>query len=118
MANPRTSPLGVGEAVPWFRAPVLGGSDSYTFDTAGGRAVLMLFFGSAAHPAAAAALAAVQSRRALFDDAGAFFFGITVDPADAEQGRIRQQIPGIRFFLDHDRKVSQIYGAAEAEGDS
>lgn len=118
MATPRTSPLGVGEAAPWFRAPVLSGSDAYTFDTAAGRAMLMLFFGSGAHPAGAAALAALQGRRALFDDVGACFFGVTVDPADAEQGRIAQRIPGIRFFLDYDRRISRIYGAADAEGEA
>ena len=64
----RHSPLGIGEAAPWFRAPVLDGSSSYVFDTVGGRAVLMLFFGTAANPACAAALAAVDARRELFDD--------------------------------------------------
>jgi predicted 2-oxoglutarate/Fe(II)-dependent dioxygenase YbiX len=36
---------------------------------------------------------------------------VTVDPADAAQGRIAQQIPGIRYFLDYDRQVSRLYGA-------
>jgi peroxiredoxin/predicted 2-oxoglutarate/Fe(II)-dependent dioxygenase YbiX len=113
----RRSPLGVGEAAPWFRAPVVDGAADYVFDTVGGRIVLMLFFGTAANPACAAALAAVEDRRALFDDKSACFFGVTVDKTDAAQGRVRSQLPGIRFFLDHDRAVSRAFGATgEGEG--
>lgn len=108
----RKVPLSVGEAAPWFRCATLGGSENYAFDTAGGRPVLMLFFGSAANDAAAVALAAVQARHNLFDDEHAAFFGVTVDPADAKEQRIRRRIPGIRFFLDYDRIVSRAYGAA------
>lgn len=111
----RKAPLGVGEAAPWFHAAALSGSSRYAFDTAAGRPVLMLFFGSAAHPASAAALARVQERRALFDDANAAFFGVTVDPVDSAKARIVQQLPGVRFFLDHDRAVSRAFGA-ENEG--
>src|SRR6185436_9956545 len=57
---------------------------------------------------------AVQARRDLFDDENAAFFGISVDPSDAAEKRIRRQLPGIRFFLDYDGKVSQAFGAAEA----
>lgn len=112
MAQARKIPLGLGEAAPWFRCATLGGTDNYAFDAAAGRPLLMLFFGSAATPAAAVALAAMEGRRALFDDDRAAFFGITVDPADAAEGRIRKRIPGIRFFLDYDQAVSRAYGAA------
>ena len=104
-----------GDAAPWFRAPALGGSPNYVFDTAAGRPILMLFFGSARLPPAAAALAQVQARRALFDDANACFFGISCDPTDASEGRIAQQLPGIRFFLDLDRRLSRLFGAAPEE---
>jgi predicted 2-oxoglutarate/Fe(II)-dependent dioxygenase YbiX/peroxiredoxin len=107
----RRAPLGIGEAAPWFHAPVLDGSDRYSFDTAGGRAVLLLFLGSAGHAVAAGPLMQVQAKRALFDDDSACFFGITVDPADAATGRIRPQLPGIRFVLDYDRAVSRAFGA-------
>ena len=117
MASARKSPLGLGEAAPWFRCATLEGNDQYAFDSAGGRAILMLFFGSAANPAVAAALAAMERRADLFDDDNACFFGITVDPTDAAEKRIRKRIPGIRFFLDYDRAVSRAYGAAD-EGPS
>jgi predicted 2-oxoglutarate/Fe(II)-dependent dioxygenase YbiX/peroxiredoxin len=105
-----------GDTAPWFRVPALSGSPSYVFDTAAGRPILLLFFGTAAEPLSAAALASVQEKRTLFDDAHACFFGVTVDPSDAAQGRIAQQLPGIRFFLDYDRTVSRLYGAEAGKG--
>ncbi|QNM83920.1 2OG-Fe(II) oxygenase [Sphingomonas sabuli] len=69
----------------------------------------MLFYGSAARPEAAAALALVAANRRLFDDDKACFFGITSDPTDPGAGRIAQQIPGIRHFLDFDRKLGALY---------
>lgn len=111
-------PLNVGEAAPWFRAATLKGSEAYAFDVAGGRPVLMLFFGTANNPACASALAQIRARRDLFDDVRAAFFGVTVDPSDAERERIRPRIPGIRFFLDYDRAVSRAFGAAADEGEA
>ncbi|HYN45241.1 MAG TPA: 2OG-Fe(II) oxygenase [Allosphingosinicella sp.] len=117
-ASPQSSrPLRKGAVAPWFHAATLSGPERYAFDTAGGRAVLMLFFGAAANPACAAALAQVQAQRALFDDVRSSFFGVTVDPGDAARGLIRQQLPGIRFFLDYDREVSRAFGAAGANRD-
>ena len=116
MDAPRKSLFGPGEAVPWFRAPALNGSPNYAFDTAGGRVVLLLFFGSAAEPACAEALARIMAVRALFDDRQASFFGISVDPSDAAEGRIRQQLPGLRFFLDYQRQLSASYGAVAEDG--
>jgi len=116
LTKARPAPLGVGEAAPWFRAAVLGGSRTYAFDTVGGRAVLLLFFGSAGHAEAASALASMLKQRRLFDDSHAAFFGVSVDPADAAEGRIRQQLPGLRFFLDYDRAISRAYGADAGEG--
>jgi predicted 2-oxoglutarate/Fe(II)-dependent dioxygenase YbiX/peroxiredoxin len=105
--------LGRGDPAPWFHAPALSGSPNYAFDTVAGRHVLMLFFGSARVAPSAEALALVQRHRNLFDDRSACFFGVTIDAQDAQQGRIAQQLPGIRFFLDLERTVSALYGAAE-----
>ena len=116
MSQPRKSPLGIGEAAPWFHARALGGSDNYGFDTAGGRPILMLFFGSASVPACAGALAKIQANRSLFDDRSASFYGVTVDPTDVSQRRIRQSLPGIRYFLDYERAVSRMFGADPEDG--
>src|SRR5690606_30559001 len=45
-------------------------------------------------------------------DTNAAFFGVTVDREDEAQGRIAQQLPGIRFFLDYTHEVSRLYRAA------
>jgi predicted 2-oxoglutarate/Fe(II)-dependent dioxygenase YbiX len=107
-------PLTPGEPLPWFRARAIGGSDNYVFDTAAGRYILMLFLGRASAPAAEEALRCVARHRALFDDVRACFFGITIDPDDATNGRVAQQLPGIRFFLDPGG-LAGLFGAAPAE---
>lgn len=107
--------LAAGEAAPWFQAATVGGQARYAFHTVAGRHVLLLFFGSSLWPGAADALAAVESARALLDDHSACFFGVTVDPGDAAEGRVAPSLPGIRFFLDHDRQVSALYGAADGD---
>ena len=100
-----------GEPVPWFAARSLHGADRYVFDTVAGRHILLLFLGTAGRDEAAAALRLVMARRGLFDDERACLFGVTVDPADEAEGRIRKLLPGIRWFLDYDRKVSRMFGA-------
>lgn len=101
-----------GEPAPWFNAPALDGSPQYAFDTAAGRDILLLFVDSAGAPAAQAALAHLQARRALFDDDRACFFGVTADPDDAATGRIARSLPGIRWFLDYQRRVASLYGGS------
>jgi predicted 2-oxoglutarate/Fe(II)-dependent dioxygenase YbiX len=104
--------LDVGEAAPWFQAPALSGNPSYVFDSAAGRPILMLLMGSGRWEPSAAALALIVRHRLLFDDVRAGFFGVTIDPSDAAEGRIAQLIPGVRWFLDYDAAVSRAYGAA------
>src|SRR5688572_28178607 len=101
----------IGEPAPWFHAQALEGNPRYAFDTAAGRWIVMLFAGQAGRPELAAALELLAQNRDLFDDGDACFFGVTVDPADAAQGRIAQRLPGVRWFLDYDRAVSTLYGA-------
>ncbi len=108
--------LKVGDPAHRFRAPALGGNENYRFDLAAGRHLLLLFFGSASEPAGAAALKLVAANRTMFDDISACFFGIATSPADAAERRIAQSIPGIRFFLDYDSRISALYGAAMENG--
>jgi predicted 2-oxoglutarate/Fe(II)-dependent dioxygenase YbiX len=101
--------------VPWFRAKAIGGSDNYVFDTVAGRYLLMAFLGRVSDPEAAEALRCVERHRALFDDVRACFFGVTSDPEDASAGRVAQQLPGIRFFLDPAGALAGLFGAAPGE---
>jgi predicted 2-oxoglutarate/Fe(II)-dependent dioxygenase YbiX len=111
----RSRPFLPGEPVPWFRASAIGGSKDYVFDTAAGRYILMLFLGEAGEEKAAEALACVGRHRALFDDVSASFFGVTSDPQDEAAGRVAQQLPGIRFFLDEGGGLAGLFGADRAD---
>lgn len=111
-----TKPLGVGEPAPWFKGAALGGNPRYVFDTTAGRWIVMLLLGNTAGAEQRAALALVAAHRSLFDDDNACFFGVSVDPADAAAGRIAQDLPGIRWFLDYDGGISEAYGALAREG--
>ncbi len=107
-----------GDPAPWFHAAALDGNPRFAFDTVAGRSVVMLFLGGAEWPASREALQLVERHRHLFDDEKACFFGVSIDPADVKQKRIEPSLPGIRWFLDHDRAVSGKYGAVEEEGTS
>ena len=105
-----------GEPAPWFHAKALNGNPRFAFHTAAGRPIMMLFHGSGALPASAAALATVAAHRDLFDDVQASLFGVSIDPSDVSEGRIAQQLPGIRWFIDDDRAISKAYHALVDDG--
>ena len=112
--------LHAGDPIPWFNLPSTD-NPRYAFHSVAGRYVLLGFIGSAARPEAQAALAAIAANRALFDDERACFFGISVDPADREQGRLSPDLPGIRFLFDTTGAVCRDLGvirrdAATPEG--
>ncbi len=106
MANGRFLP---GDPVPWFRA-ASPSNPQYDFSSAAGRFIVLCFFGSAADPVARSALDLVIRNREIFDDSKLCFFGISIDPADAAEQRVRQMIPGIRLFWDFDRAICRRYG--------
>jgi len=101
----------VGDAVPWFQAPVLNGNERFHLDSVGGLHMVLLFVGSAGAERSRAALRLLADNRDLFDDRRACFFGVTCDPEDAAANRIAHQPPGIRWFLDYDGAVTGRYGA-------
>jgi len=110
--------LDVGEGAPTFCAPVLDDNPQFRFDRAAGPLILMLFGGSGGWGPASDAIALVARHAHLFDDKQASFFGVTVDPNDAAQGRIARRLPGIRWFLDYDMAISRLYGAVQGESDT
>ncbi|WP_342150278.1 2OG-Fe(II) oxygenase [Methylorubrum sp. SB2] len=106
--------LSPGDPAPWF-AQASTGNPRYTFDTAAGRYIVLGFYGSAGSEAGQAALAGIARNRALFDDERVSFFGVSLDPSDRSEGRIRDELPGLRHFLDFDWQVSRLYGAVPRE---
>jgi predicted 2-oxoglutarate/Fe(II)-dependent dioxygenase YbiX len=87
----------------------------YVFDSAAGRYIVLGFFVSAGEAKGRAALEAIQANRALFDDARFSFFGISLDPRDEAEGRVRENLPGIRCFWDFDGAVSRLYGSVPSD---
>lgn len=112
-AAPAQRPFAVvapGDPAPWFDQRTLT-KPTYGFDTVAGRYVVLCFFATANDETGRAAIAAAMARPDVFDDARASFFGVTLDPRDEAQGRLREHYPGFRFFLDYDGLVSRLYGA-------
>lgn len=111
--------LNVGTQAPWFHCPA-DVNPRFTFSSLAGRCVLLTFLGSASLPRSREflqELANDRELRALLDDQRACFFGVSIDPNDAARGVV-DAIPGIRFFRDHDRAVSRLYGAfLDEQGD-
>ncbi len=107
---PDYAQLSVGDHAPWFKARSPS-NERYTFNTAGGRWVLMAFLGSAGAEVGAAMWKTAMSMRPAFDDSRIALFAVTIDPADEAEGRIRQSMPGVRIFWDFDGKVGKLYGA-------
>jgi peroxiredoxin/predicted 2-oxoglutarate/Fe(II)-dependent dioxygenase YbiX len=102
--------LEVGEPAPWFevRSPV---NPRFQFSTVAGRYVVLCFFASAAEPASRRILDDILQHRALFDDETFCFFGVSIDPGDEQEERIKEIRPGIHLFWDFDCRISRIYGA-------
>ena len=104
-----------GEPAPWFVARCTS-NERYHFDTVGGRYVVLCFLGSAREAYARALVAGFEAHRGHFDDLRACFFGISIDPADEREGRLKEKLPGYRHIWDFKRGVSAAYGAITPEG--
>jgi peroxiredoxin len=102
--------LSPGAPAPWFRQRCTSNED-YAFHTAAGRYMLLCFFGSMGHASGRDRMAAALALRPLFDDHHLALFGVSTDPADETQARVRSSMPGIRHFWDFDGRVSRLYGA-------
>lgn len=109
-AQARYTRLGTGDPAPWFvgRETI---NPQYRFDTAGGRYIVLCFFGSTRNPMAQGLFKdLLNKQRALFDDNKISFFGVSVDVGD--EGKLKESIPGIRFFQDSDHAISKLYGSS------
>jgi predicted 2-oxoglutarate/Fe(II)-dependent dioxygenase YbiX len=104
-------PLSVGEPAPWFKAAIPG-KERFVFDTVAGRWVLLGFLPPPGE-ARNAAVAAAWHGRMAFDDERAVCF-LTIRDAETI-GRVQNQLPGLRWFLDREGEVSRLYGASDDE---
>ncbi len=81
----------------------------FVFDTVAGRYIVLAFFTSSEAPDGRAVTAFLKANRGLFDDTRLCIFGVTQDRAD--ETRLSDDIPGIRYFWDADGTVARLYGA-------
>ncbi|QOY95779.1 2OG-Fe(II) oxygenase [Massilia sp. UMI-21] len=102
-----------GDPIPEFKARTTS-NPRYTFYTVAGRYVVLSFLGSASDPRVRQVVAHVERRQDVFDDRHASFFGVSVDPDDEACGRLRDRIPGIRYFWDAGLALSRVFGAIDA----
>jgi peroxiredoxin len=81
-----------------------------------GRYVIVCFFDSAGDPSSGRVLQVFEQNYKRFDIDNFCFFGVSTDPDDELLMRVRQQWPGIMFFWDFDRTISQLYGVVPSDG--
>jgi predicted 2-oxoglutarate/Fe(II)-dependent dioxygenase YbiX/peroxiredoxin len=105
-----------GDPAPWFEQRTAA-NPAYSFDTIAGRYVVLCFLASASDDLGRSAIEAARTRPDLFDDRHASFFGVSLDPRDEAEGRLKERYPGIRFFHDFDGEVSRRYGAIPKDAD-
>ena len=106
----RQTLLNWGEPAPWFVARATNNPE-YKFSSLGGCYVVLCFFQSAASSDSRQILGDIWNARGQFNDDNVCFFGVSTDPEDERQERVRQNLPGMRFFWDFDESVSKLYGA-------
>src|SRR5262245_12161327 len=95
-AASRYALIGPGDPAPWFYQRATS-HERYAFDTVGGRYVVMLFLGTAGDQPGRSAIETILAHREIFDDQNFCFFGISLDPSDEREGRLREFVPGIRY---------------------
>lgn len=110
MPSPSYRQLTPGDPAPTFTQRA-SNNPAYRFDMAAGRYVVMCFFLSAAKPSSRAMLEFLKQHRRLFDDERLSFFGVSIDREDETLRRVRQAMPGIRYFWDFDLAISRLFGA-------
>lgn len=107
--------LVAGEPAPWFIAASTS-NPKYHFGSVAGRYVILSFLGSSSIENSQVFLRNLSQVRHFLDDDFCCFFGVTIDPEDKGRSLIQEQLPGIRFFLDFDHRISQQFGVMNEEG--
>jgi predicted 2-oxoglutarate/Fe(II)-dependent dioxygenase YbiX/peroxiredoxin len=106
------APPGFGEPAPFFTAET-DGIANYSIEVAAGRWIVLLVFGSLGLEACRQAHDQVLARRALFNDADAAFYGVSVDAKDRFERGLANAPVGLRYFWDFDQRISRLYGLVE-----
>jgi predicted 2-oxoglutarate/Fe(II)-dependent dioxygenase YbiX/peroxiredoxin len=100
---------GFGEPMPFFTAET-DGIANYSIQVAAGRWLVLMVFGSLGYDIGRDAHEAAMRRRALFNDADAAFFGVSIDPRDRAERGLANTAVGVRYFWDFDLGVCRALG--------
>ena len=106
--------LAPGDLLPKF-SQRSGGLQSFFPDTMAGRYLVFCAYGSATTAEGRRALGTIARFRDRFDDVRFSFFGVSADPADEADGRVKDVLPGIRYLWDFDGTVGRLVGAVARE---
>ena len=105
-------PPAFGEPAPFFTAET-DGIANYSIEVAAGRWIVLTVFGSLGVEVCRAAHDKILARRAIFNDADAAFYGVSVDAKDRFERGLANAPFGLRYFWDFDQKISRLYGLVE-----
>lgn len=103
--------IGFGEPAPSFFAATPT-NPRYRFDSVAGRCVFLAFLGTPTGRATTQLVQEILAARAAFDDRLACLFFVVSDPLDIDRFGIRQEVPGLRYFMDYDNAIATAYGYA------
>lgn len=108
--GPATDRIILGDPVPWFSAPLLGGG-SFSLQVAAGRWIVLAFLGAPANPRVPDELAALLQDAHLFDDDRLVFYGVLTAPPADPAAYVKLATSAISFIADYDGAISRLYGA-------
>ena len=103
--------LQMGQAAPWFHAATHT-NPTYSFQSLGGRYVLLLFL-PPGDDEARAICAKLESNLNLFSPRRIMCFGVVPDPI--LHADLKEHL-ALRWFLDGDGSVARLYGAQNSDG--
>jgi peroxiredoxin len=84
--------LAPGDPAPWFHQRSTS-NPNYAFDTAAGRYIVLCFFGSAAMRSVVPRWKVCWPTVNNSTTSGSAFFGVSLDPGDETEGRVREALP-------------------------
>jgi peroxiredoxin len=104
----------VGERAPDFVLPTPT-NPKFHLSAAAGRSTILVFPGSPVSPAMKGLMAELRALRDAFDDDVVALFHVVSDPSHLSEHGIRQDTPGIRYFMDYERVAAAAYALTAPE---
>lgn len=106
-----------GEPAPWFRAPTLA-NPNFSFDTVGGRSVVLCFLNNLPEAEARRMLEQVKRAMPQLNLAGTLFFGVSADPRLTHLSLFQNMQLDDHLLFDTEGEIGRLYGLAPVVGGS